>query len=113
MKHPTTAMVFVLSDRLLPDAQICIDYCLAQGYVMGGVIRDDWQKAVDYLYTGEAGVIIAASDETLDPDRTPRVEVVAHMPVRGRTCVPRTRVIRRDRRPHSQVEELPPPAEEE
>lgn len=96
MNH-VNAMVFVLSDRLLPDAQICIDYCLRMGYTMAGVIRDDWSKAVDYLYAGDCGVIVVADDNTLDPDRTPRVEVVAHMPAHGRTCTPRTRVIRRRR----------------
>jgi hypothetical protein len=112
MNQPVNAMVYVLSDRLLPDAQICIDYCLRQGYTMGGVIRDDWDKAIDYLYSGEAGVLIVADDETLDPDRTPRVEVVAHMPTRNRACVPRTRIIRR-RHPRPQGHDPRPQAEGE
>lgn len=78
MSHVVQAMVFVLSHRLLPDAGICIEYCITHGYHMGGVIRDDWAKAVDYLYSGKCEVLVVASDETLDPDRTPRVEVVAH-----------------------------------
>lgn len=78
MSHLTHAMVFVLSNRLLPDAGICIEYCRLQGYYMCGVIRDDWAKAVDYLYSGKCHVLVVASDETLDPDRAPRVEVVAH-----------------------------------
>jgi hypothetical protein len=79
MTHsPVQAMVFVLSHRLLPDAGICIEYCLRQGYVMCGVVRDDWDKAIDYLYRREADVLVVADARTLDPDRTPRVEVVAH-----------------------------------
>lgn len=79
MTHPPVqAIVFVLSSRLLPDAAICIEYCRALGYHMVGVIRDDWAKACDYLYHGKADVVVVADDRTLDPDRTPRVEVVAH-----------------------------------
>lgn len=79
MTHsPVHAIVFVLSNRLLPDAGTCIEYCRALGYVMSGVVRDDWAKACEYLYKGEADVVVVADDRTLDPDRTPRVEVVAH-----------------------------------
>jgi hypothetical protein len=71
-------MVFVLSSRLLPDAGICIEFCIQQGYNMIGLIKDDWKKACDYLYAGKCDVIVVADSRTLDPDRTPRVEVVAH-----------------------------------
>lgn len=79
MSHlPVEAMVFVLSRRLFPDVGICIEYCIAQGYAMSGVIQDDWRKACDYLWSGKCEVLVVADDETLDPDRAPRVEVVAH-----------------------------------
>ncbi len=80
MKRPTQirAMVFVLSHRLLPDVGICIDYCIAHGYHMDGIVKDDWTKAVDYLYSDKCDVLVVAGDETLDPDRIPRIEAVAH-----------------------------------
>lgn len=78
MSNLTRAMVFVLSDRLFPDAALCIEYCRAQRYNMCGVIRDDWRKACHYLYSGEADVLVVADQRSLDPDRAPRVEVVAH-----------------------------------
>lgn len=78
MTHQTPAMILVLSHRLYPDVQTCIEYCLAMGYHMCGVIKDDWKIAVEYLYKGEADVIVVADGRTLHPDRTPRVEVVAH-----------------------------------
>src|SRR5262245_59350151 len=71
-------MIFVLTNRLFPDAQICIDYCLRQGYVMAGIVQDDWQRAIEYLYRREADVVVVADGRSLDPDRAPRVEVVAH-----------------------------------
>lgn len=78
MSHQTTALVFVLSCRLFPDAQACIEFCLAHGYRMVGVIRDDWLKACEYLYEGKADVLVVADERSLDPNRSPRVEVVAH-----------------------------------
>lgn len=71
-------MVFVISDRLLPDAGICIEYCRVHGYNMCGIVRDDWVTAVDYMHSGRADVLVVADDHSLDPDRAPRVEVVAH-----------------------------------
>ena len=78
MIHQTTAMVFVLSHRLLADADVCIQYCREQGYVLAGVVRDDWHRACSYLWGGECDVLVVADARTLDPDRAPRVEVVAH-----------------------------------
>jgi len=98
---PTTAIVFVPSDRLLPDAHRCITHCLAQGYHMIGVVRDDWGEAMRLLQTGTADVIVVADEEHLDPNRTPRIEVVAHYqtshrhgrPISGRRT--RTRTLKR------------------
>lgn len=78
MRSETQALVLVLSKRLFPDTKICIDYCLAHGYAVVGVIRDDWDRAIEYLYQRKAHVLVVADDRTLQPDRTPRVEVVAH-----------------------------------
>jgi len=78
MPHQTAAMVYVLSSRLNPDVAICVQYCLAHGYYVKSVIQDDWRTACDYLYRGEAEVIVVADARSLDPERAPRVEVVAH-----------------------------------
>jgi hypothetical protein len=78
MTHQTLAMIFVLKSRLVIDGQICLEYCLAMGYAMRGVVIDDWRKACDYLWRGEADVLVVADARSLDPDRAPRVEVVAH-----------------------------------
>lgn len=75
---PTHAIVYVLTSRLLPDADICINYCLAHGYHVVGVVRDDWRTACGYLYRGEADVAVVADARSLNPQRAPRVEVVAH-----------------------------------
>jgi hypothetical protein len=72
-------MVFVLSNRLMPDAGICIEYCRVLGYHMCGIVKDDWTIAMDYLHAGQADVVVVADDRSLDPDRAPRVEVVAHL----------------------------------
>lgn len=79
MTTTTHAIVFVLSGRLLPDADRCIQYCIARGYEMSGVIRDNWEIAMQYLADGRAEVLVVA-DERSFVDRTPRVEVAAHAP---------------------------------
>lgn len=76
--HITRAMIFVLHNRVYIDVKICIDYCLAMGYDMRGVVQDDWRKACDYLWRRECDVLVVADSRSLDPDRAPRVEVVAH-----------------------------------
>lgn len=72
------AMIFVLRDRVLVDGKICLDYCLAMGYETCGMVQDDWQRACDYLHRRECDVLVVADSRSLDPDRAPRVEVVAH-----------------------------------
>lgn len=76
--HPVKAMIFVLRDRLTIDGKICLDYCMAMRYQMRGVVIDDWRKACDYLWRRECDVLVVADQRSLDPDRAPRVEVVAH-----------------------------------
>lgn len=77
----TNAVVFVLSQHLLPDAERCIAHCLAQGYHMIGLIKDDWEAAMKMLHEGKASVIVAADPQHVDPLREPRVEFVAlHRP---------------------------------
>ena len=97
----TQAIVFVLSKHLMPNAHICYEYCLTLGYHAIGLVRDDWQKACDYASAGEADVIVVADEGDMKPDRTPRVEVVAHDPrFAGPAARPggaeRTHLIRRE-----------------
>lgn len=96
----TTAIVFVPTSHLLPDAEKGINHCLAHGYEMIGVVKDDWGKAMEYLHDGTADVLVVADDEHLDPDREPRIEVVNQRalpatPPRNAGPVPR-----RQRRPN-------------
>jgi hypothetical protein len=81
--HQTSAITFVLTRRLMPDAAICIEYCLRHGYRMAGVVRDDWSEAIRLLRTGFASVIVVADETALDPHRSPRVEVVSHTGAQG------------------------------
>lgn len=76
-RHVTEAVVFVLTQHLTPDAPRCIDYCLARGYHMKALIKDDWSKAISYITSGLATVLVVADVDHLDPGRTPRIEVVA------------------------------------
>lgn len=77
MTELVRAMIFVLHDRVTVDGKTCLDYCMFMGYNMVGVVQDDWRKACDYLYRRECDVLVVADTRTLDPDRAPRVEVVA------------------------------------
>jgi hypothetical protein len=74
----TEAVVFVLSRHLLPHAAICYQYCLSLGYHAIGIVRDDWDDAWDYIRDGTADVIVVADETDLEPDRSPRIEIVAH-----------------------------------
>lgn len=99
-KEVTEAIVFVLSGRLLPDADRCIRHCITQGYEMVGVVRDDWSLAMEYLADGRASVLVVASDRDLDPDRAPRIEVVSHYrrpnsPLSLRCTGERTHIVKR------------------
>jgi len=73
----TSAIVFVATQYLLTDAHRCINHCIAHGYHMVGLVKDDWGKAMEYLHEGKASVLVIADPEHLDPDREPRIEIVA------------------------------------
>ena len=99
----TTAIVFVLSEHLYPHASICYQYCLSLGYHAVGIVRDDWSKAWDYIRDGKAEVIVVASPKDLNPERSPRVEIVSHQRRHHDVVKPsrpgkgeRTRIIRRN-----------------
>lgn len=101
MTQATQAIVFVLSKNLMPNAHICYQYCLTFGYHAIGLVRDDWTAAWEYITRGEADLIVVADETDMEPDRTPRVEIVAHQP-RGAGpaatrpgASERTRIVRR------------------
>lgn len=74
----TNAVVFVLSQYLMADADRCIRHCLMQGYNMIGVVHDDWSAAIAMLRQGKASVVVVAAPDRIDPDREPRIEYVTH-----------------------------------
>lgn len=91
----TTAIVFVLSEYLLPDAGIGINHCIAHGYE-AQLVKDDWKTAMEYLTDGKADVLVIPDEGHLDPDRTPRIEVVSRQPSNRGPGGVRTEIIRRD-----------------
>jgi hypothetical protein len=84
----TTAVVFVLTQYLARDADRCIQHCIAQGYEMIGVVKDDWEAAIALTKKGDASIIVAASPDHVPPDREPRVEYVAYDPPRSTNAGP-------------------------
>lgn len=90
----TTAIVFVLSEYLLPDASIGINHCIAHGYD-AKLVKDDWKTAMEYLTEGVADVLVVADEGHLDPDRTPRIEVVSRQPSNDGPGGKRIEIIRR------------------
>jgi hypothetical protein len=76
---PTNVVIFTQPARLMINLAICSRHCQELDYEAIAVVRGDWGEAMDYLAGGEAEVIVVAEDDDLPPDRTPRIEVVAHM----------------------------------
>lgn len=93
----TKAIVFVNADRLLPNASICVQYCLAMGYAVVGVVRGSWDEVIGLTRERKAEVVVVAEDDDLPPDRKPRVEIVAHQRAEpaGHRTVRTSRIIRR------------------
>lgn len=75
----TIAVVFVPTAHVIPFAKQCLDYCAGRGYEIAGVVRDDWPAAFAMMATGLVDVIVVARREHLDPNRTPRVEILAEV----------------------------------
>lgn len=73
----TTAIVFVPAEMPL-DLYLsrCMAYCESRGYTFGGVLRD-YTAGLQALLDSHASVIVVARGDHLDPNRVPRVEVVA------------------------------------
>lgn len=80
----TRAIIYIPSDAFEPHASMCMDYCEAQGYDFKGLIRDNWKAVQQMLDNDEASVAIVSDFKHLDPNRKPRVEVVADQPPANR-----------------------------
>lgn len=91
----TRAIIYVPSDGFEAHASRCMEYCKAQGYEFKGLIRGNWEAARGMALRGETTVVIVASEQHLDPQRKPRIEVVANQPGETR-WENRTRIIRRN-----------------
>lgn len=89
----TRAIIYVPAGQFDPHANRCMDYCKQRGYTFEGIIRDDWEEANRMMRDGQTSVVLVSRREHLDPNRKPRIEVVAEQPTnRGHH---RTRIIRR------------------
>lgn len=91
----TRAIVYVPCGEFDPHAARCMQYCQDRGYEFQGLVRGNWSAVQRLLSDGEASVVIVSTEEHLDPDRKPRIEVVAHQPA-GDQWSKRTRIIRRN-----------------
>lgn len=89
----TRAIVFVPSTDYEIHTDRCMQYLKEQGYQFEGLIRGDWAKVLRMFADDGASIAIVATEEHLDPERKPRVEVVANQPSPDRWQ--RTRIIRR------------------
>lgn len=73
----------------------CMEYCEQQGYELRGIIRNDWEAAERMMGDGETSVVIVSTEAHLDPQRKPRIEVVANQAATRHET--RTRIIPRNR----------------
>lgn len=90
----TRAIIFVPSENYDEHAARGLEHCERQGYDFQGLILDDWEEANRMMLDGETSVVIVSTEEHLDPQRKPRIEVVANQPASRYET--RTRLIRRD-----------------
>lgn len=91
----TRAIIYVPAGEFDPHATRCINYAEDRGYELVGIVRDNWPAALKMAQDGDAPVVIVSEDSHLDPEREPRIEVVAHEYSNGSRWEKRTRVIRR------------------
>ena len=75
------AVIFIPETDFETHAATCLDYCAERGYEVAGIISGNWVAAAAMLRDGAAHILIVACDEHLDPDRRPRIEVVADQAV--------------------------------
>lgn len=93
----TVAVIFVpAAAHLATYASNCLDYCAARGYEVAGVVTADWAAAAAMVLSNKAAVLVVSSAEHLDPNREPRVEVVAEHTAPATPRHERTRMVRRN-----------------
>jgi hypothetical protein len=76
--HVTRAIIFVPAKDFEPHADRCMDHLHARGYQFQGMICGDWDAAQRMMDDGETSVVLVATETYLDPNRKPRIEVVAN-----------------------------------
>lgn len=91
----TKAIIYVPHGQFDPHAALCMQHCEDRGYDFHGIVSGDWGAVQRMLGDGEASVVIVSTEAHLDPNRSPRIEVVANQPAGGRWAG-RTRIIRRN-----------------
>lgn len=90
----TIAVIFIPAAlQVAEHASQCLAYCAARGYRVAGVVHTDWAAVMAVLTAQAAEVVVVADSEHLDPERTPRIEVVANAATSRYES--RTRLIRR------------------
>lgn len=71
----TTAVIFVPNGQYELYASLCLNYCVAKGYEIGGVIQGDWEAVVRTISAGIATVVVVARPEHINPAWEPRIEI--------------------------------------
>lgn len=89
----TRAVIFIPSGAFDPHAARCAAYAQERGYELVGIVRDDWAAVQRMMRDGEAAVVVVSTEDHLNPQRKPRVEVVAN--AAASRWEKRTKVIRR------------------
>lgn len=91
----TTAVIFIPAEHLATYSAACFDYCAARSYEVVGLVTTSSEAATRMLVDGIANVMVVARRDHLDPEREPRVEVLAEQ-ASPAPRQQRTRIIPRD-----------------
>jgi hypothetical protein len=91
----TRAIIYIPAGEFDPHAARCVNYAEERGYELVGIVRDNWPAARKMAEDGGTTVVIVSEESHLDPERKPRIEVVANEYSNGSRWERRTRVIRR------------------
>lgn len=94
------AIIYVPVDDRERWEAACLAYCQRHEYEVVSLMLagpGKWDSAIAMCYADEADVIVVASNEHLDPARTPRIEsTTGEIRLDPGPTYRRTRVIRRD-----------------
>lgn len=73
----TAAVIFLpTAMHIAQFGNQCARHCTWKGYDVAGVTAN-WRAVTDMITSREAGVIVAARFEHLNPDREPRTEIAS------------------------------------